>query len=268
MTGCRRNVNVKSASKDMSMDCQHIEESLTAVADGGATADQAARVARHLESCAPCRSLWEAQTAARTVLRARAAQLSPVAPPGLRTRLAATTRAEHANAADTRGWPSRLSAFAAAAVVVLTLGAILLPVVTARSTVVLAAQLALDHLKCFVIDGDAAAPISKSEAEAIIARDHGWSANVPASVDGLTLLGVRHCLYGDGLAAHVLYRAEGQPVSLFILPGVARHAAEVSVLGQDEVVWTHGDRTYVLVAPAGSKAGLARVAAYLQNEAK
>ena len=39
--------------------------------------------------------------------------------------------------------------------VVLTLGAVLLPVATVRSTAVLAAQLALDHLKCFTIDGDA-----------------------------------------------------------------------------------------------------------------
>jgi anti-sigma factor RsiW len=253
----------------MKMDCQQIEASLTAVADGGATADEAARVARHLESCAACRGLLSAQATARTVLRARAAQLSPAAPPGMRTRLAATARAGQGDPADARGWRSRLSAFAAAAVVVLALGAVLLPVITERSTVVLAAQLALDHFKCFVIDGDAAAaPISTTEAEAIIERDHGWRASVPASIDGLTLVAVRHCLYGDGLAAHVLYRAEGQPVSLFILPGVSRPAAELSVLGHDEVVWTQGDRTYVLVSPAGTRAGLARVASYLQNEAK
>ena len=52
-------------------------------------------------------------------------------------------------------WTGRLTAFAAAAMVVLTLGAVLLPVATVRSTAVLAAQLALDHLKCFTIEGDA-----------------------------------------------------------------------------------------------------------------
>lgn len=253
----------------MTMDCQRIESSLAAVADGGATADQAARVARHLESCASCRDLLQAQTTARAVLRARAVQLSVTAPPGLRTRIAASAREEQGVAAATPGWRTRLSAFAAAAILVLTLGAILLPVVTARSTVVLAAQLALDHLKCFVIDGDASGPrISKADAEATIERDHGWRANVPASVDGLELLDVRHCLYGDGLAAHVLYRAAGQPVSLFILPGVTHPTAKLSVLRHDEVVWTQGDRTYVLVSPAGTMAGLARVASYVQNEAK
>ena len=55
---------------------------------------------------------------------------------------------------------------------------------------------------------------------------------------------------------------------MFILPGLARPAAELSVLGHDEVVWSHGDRTYMLVSAAGTKAGLARVASYLQNEAR
>jgi anti-sigma factor RsiW len=253
----------------MNMDCQQIEASLAAVADNGATAEETERVARHLESCASCRDLLQAQTTARAVLRARAAELSVTAPPGLRTRIAASARADQGPAAVTLSWRSRLSAFAAAAILVLTVGAILLPIVTSRSTVVLAAQLALDHLKCFVIDGDASGQrITKADAEATIERDHGWRANVPASVDGLDLIAVRHCLYGDGLAAHVLYRAAGQPVSLFIVPGLARPAAQLRVLAHDEVVWTQGDRTYVLVSPAGTMAGLARVASYVQNEAK
>lgn len=251
------------------MTCKDIADKLATVAEGSATQGDAAVVDQHVASCDACRQMLHAQVTARTVLRARAAQLAVTAPPGLRTRIAASARAERPEAKGLLSWGGRLSAFAAAAVLMLTLGAALLPVVTERSTVVLAAQLALDHLKCFIIDGDASGPsISKAEAEAIVQRDHGWSANVPASTEGLELLAVRHCLYGDGLAAHVLYRAEGQPVSLFILPGLARPAAELSVLGHDEVVWTHGDRTYMLVSAAGTKAGLARVASYLQNEAK
>ena len=52
------------------------------------------------------------------------------------------------------------------------------------------------------------------------------------------------------------------------LPGLARPAAELRVLGHDEVVWTQGDRTYMLVADAGAMAGLTRVASYLRNEAE
>ena len=165
----------------------------------------------------------------------------------------------------------RLSAFSAAAILVLILGAALLPIVTERSTVVLAAQMALDHLKCFMIDGDRdGAPISKADAEATIAREYGWTASVPASAaaEGVELMAVRHCLYGDGMAAHLLYRAHGQPVSLFILPGLVRPAAELRVLGHSEVVWTQGDRTYMLVSRAGPTAELARVASYLRNEAR
>lgn len=213
----------------------------------------------------------QAQTSARAVLRARAAQLSVVAPPGLRTRIIASARAARPEAAAILSWRGRLSAFSAAAILVLILGAALLPIVTERSTVVLAAQMALDHLKCFMVDGDGdGAPISKADAEATIAREYGWSASVPASAaaEGLELVAVRHCLYGDGMAAHLLYRVQGKAVSLFIMPGLVRPAAELRVLGHDQVVWTQGDRTYMLVASAGTKAGLARVASYLRNEAR
>jgi predicted anti-sigma-YlaC factor YlaD len=253
------------------MDCNQFEAGLAAVVDGGASAPQAALIARHLESCEACRQVMQAQMAARTVLRARAAQLSVTAPPGLRTRIAATARAERPEAAGILSWRGRLSAFSAAALVVIVLGAVLVPVVTGRSTVVLAAQMALDHIKCFVLDGDGdGAAISKADAEALLKREYGWTVSVPASNEAvdLELLAVRHCLYGDGLAAHLLYRADGHPVSLFIMPDLVRPAAQLQVLGHDQMVWTAGDRTYMLVSAAGSTAGLARVASYLQNEAK
>ena len=90
---------------------------------------------------------------------------------------------------------------------------------------------------------------------------------VPASLpsERLELLAVRRCLYGDGRAAHLMYRVNGEPVSLFILPGLTRPAAELSLFGHDEVVWTQGDRTYMLVARGGLASDLARVASYLRN---
>ena len=53
-----------------------------------------------------------------------------------------------------------------------------------------------------------------------------------------------------------------------MLPGLTRPAAELSLFGHDEVVWTQGDRTYMLVARAGFRGDLARVASYLRTEAK
>ena len=263
------------------MTCREIEQQLPSYVDGTMTEDPQA-VAAHLETCGDCRGSWHAQAVARTVLRARAAELSPMAPPGLQTRVRASMEAERKStfeatatsvehAPGTLAWTGRLSAFAAAAMVVLTLGAILLPVATIRSTAVLAAQLALDHLKCFTIEGDAdGAPIEKPAAEKTLHDEYGLTASVPASLpsENLQLMAVRRCLYGDGRAAHVMYRLDGEPVSLFILPGLSRPAEELSLFGHDQLVWTAGDRTYMLVARGGTRQDWARVASYLQNEAK
>lgn len=254
------------------MTCREIEDRLPAYVDGTANGDAAA-IAAHLDHCAACRASAHAQSVARAVLSSRAAHLAPLAPPGLGTRLRAQAdaRASATPAAEgSLAW-TRLSAFAAAVIVILTLGAVLLPVVTIRSTAVLAAQLALDHLKCFTIEGDDnAAPIAKADAEATLKNEFDLSVAVPASVpaERLELLAVRRCLYGDGRAAHVMYRLDGEPLSLFIIPGLTRPAAELSLFGHEQIVWTQADRTYMLVARAGSRNDLARVASYLQNEAK
>ena len=259
------------------MNCREVEGKLPSYVDGLATSNAAA-IAAHLETCAACRELAHAQSAARAVLKARAAQLAPMAPPGLRTRIIANMPPEPAAPKPSEGgsepvlaWSGRLTAFAAAVMVVLTIGAVLLPVATVRSTAVLAAQLALDHLKCFTIEGDAEGePIPAAQAEATLKQEFDLAVTVPGSLaaENLELMAVRRCLYGDGRAAHVMYRLDGEPVSLFIIPGLTRPAAELSLFGHDQVVWTSGDRTYMLIARATSRSKLGRVASYLQNEAK
>jgi len=250
------------------MNCRDVEEKLASYVDGDANGNAAA-IAAHLATCDACRQLAHAQSVARTVLKARAAQLSPIAPPGLRTRIIANTANQPQE--PILAWTGRLTAFAAAAMVVLTLGAVLLPFATIRSTTLLAAQLALDHLKCFTIEGDAdGAPIAKEQAEATLKQEFDLIVNVPPSLaaEKLELMAVRRCLYGDGRAAHLMYRLDGEPVSLFIVPGGSRPAAELSLFGHEQVVWTQGDRTYMLVARGGVGDGLARVASYLRNEAQ
>lgn len=154
---------------------------------------------------------------------------------------------------------------------VLVVGAVLLPVATVRSTVVLAAQLALDHLKCFTIEGDAGGtPIAKAQAERTLKEEYDFEVTVPAPLPDqhLELMAVRRCLYGDGRAAHLMYRLNGEPVSLFVIPGVTHPAEELSLFGHDQVVWTAGDRTYMLIARGGTRADLNRVASHLRTEAK
>lgn len=238
--------------------------------DGEAGPD-AAKIAAHLEGCALCRRSADAQATARAVLRARAAQLAVPTPPGLRTRIQATIRTGATDANVLLGWRGRWSAVGAAALLVMVIGSIALPGLTPRSTVLLAAQLALDHLKCFVIDGDhGAAQITKAEAETTLNREYGFSLTIPepGGVQGLRLVAVRRCLYGDGLAAHLLYWLDGAPLSLFVLPGIDRPAAELSVLNHDQIVWNDGQNTYVLIARSGAHARLQHVASSLRNEAK
>lgn len=252
------------------MNCEQLQPLMASYADGELSPAERSRAEAHVRTCADCRRAVEVQRLLRQVVSSHRSALVDPAPPGLRTRLAASLATPSTPALEV-GWRTRLSAFAAAALVVLAAGAVALPVVTERSTVVLAAQMALDHLKCFTIDGDAhAAPITDTEAEAELLREYGWQLDVPETLgaDGGHLVAVRRCLYGDGRAAHLLYRVDGAAVSLFILPGLERPAESLTMLGHDEVVWTSGGRTYLLVGSAGERNRLTRMASNLQNGAE
>ena len=63
---------------------------------------------------------------------------------------------------------------------------------------------------------------TKTRNDALAASTDGrFTCRRPAS--GLQLVGARRCLYADGLIPHVMYRANGQDVSLFVLNGVTRN---------------------------------------------
>jgi hypothetical protein len=86
--------------------------------------------------------------------------------------------------------------------------------------------------------------------------------------DGMKLVAVRRYLYGDGYAAHLLYRTNAEPLSLFIMPGLARPASELAMLGHGATVWSNGDATYMLVGEAGQSDRLQRVASQFRIEAQ
>jgi anti-sigma factor RsiW len=252
------------------MTCEDLELLLAAYVDGVAEPDDRRLVEAHLRECAACREDVARQHAVRRTLASRGRAAADVAPPGLGTRISARLAAERPPA-SVFGRGLRLSAFAAAALVVLAVGAVAVPIVTARSTVVLAAQLALDHLKCFSIEPhDHGETVTVAEAEAELKGEYGWDLAVPPTGGGVDgqLVAVRRCLYGDGRAAHILYTVAREPVSLFILPGLERPAGALSVLAQDEVVWTQEGRTYMLVARAGLGNQLQSMASNLRNGAK
>jgi anti-sigma factor RsiW len=233
--------------------CRDIDALLTPVVDNEAAAADRARVEGHLRECASCHRQMHAEREARQLVHERAATLVGHAPLGLRARCAAT-RAQAAPAARPRlpllsraGWPMAL----AATLVLAVAGAAVYSLVVNPSTAV-AAQLTLDHLKCFTLFEEPAG-LAPAEVQAALKARQGIDIVLPAGLEasGLTLVGGRRCLYFDGSVAHLLYRKGATRVSLFVLPpGAKLSQTDMDVLGHSAVAFTRGGRTWVVLARA------------------
>jgi hypothetical protein len=147
-------------------------------------------------------------------------------------------------------WRARLTPYALAATVVLGVGGAFVYQLTDRSVRVLAAELTADHIKCFGLNRVLGTHDAPAVVEGSIASSFAWPLHLPDRPEraGLELVGARPCLYGEGRMAHLMYRHNGSPVSVFMLPRSQRHAALVEVLGHEASVWSVGDRTFVLIA--------------------
>lgn len=225
--------------------CREIEERLAPFVDGELPSDAQAEIEGHLEECPPCRDAARAQAGCRALLRSRAARLRSAAPDELVTRCSALTCGSAA--VRRRLWiPTTL-----AASLLFALGGVALYGLTGVSGRVLAAQLALDHVKCRTFSGesseDAEAP---ADASARFARTYGWHVAVPAAPPGgeSRFICLRRCLYMRGQLAHAIYNIDDRDVSLFVLPGADSPSANLSILGQRARTWSDGHRTYALVA--------------------
>jgi anti-sigma factor RsiW len=133
------------------------------------------------------------------------------------------------------------------------------------STSVLAAGLALDHLKCFAWFEPAEPPPSPDAVAAGLHAAYGWRITVPpdAPAERLRLLGGRRCFSTGGAAAHILYLHGGRPLSLYMVPGSDRAEATLALAGYQAVVWSKNHVTYVVLGHEGGE-DLSRVAAYLK----
>ena len=241
-------------------DCRQMEALLPPFVDGESRPDERAAVEAHLARCAECREAVEAQRAVRDLLVSRRAGLIEPAPPALAADLRRAADAELVPVARPR-W----SALAAAAVLVLAVTGGL-SWATGQSSVLLAAQLTLDHLKCFVIDGaDAPHGYSPAEGQSRFHDQFGMDVHLPVTAtDGRAkLVSVRQCLYGEGWIAHALYRVDGEAVSVFVMDG-AHASSSLEAFGRHTEVVQHDGRAYAIVAPAA----VPRVAAALGLEAQ
>jgi anti-sigma factor RsiW len=219
------------------MRCSELDSLVVSFVDGEIPEDERARVEGHLRACPPCRDRVEVERAAHDAVCAARERLRDHAPPALRTRCAALSAARH----GARRWiPVTVAAAASFLAAVIWFGG------TSGGTPVLAAQLALDHIKCSKFNS---ARVSGTPAQLATywREEYGWPIRVPAGFDGLRLSGVRRCGSSDGATAHVMYTHDGRPLSLFITNDGGRAPRVVEAFGQEAVVWSTRDRTYVLV---------------------
>jgi anti-sigma factor RsiW len=251
-------------------DCRRTVERLTPWADGALPPGERAEVDRHLAACPPCRNVAEHEAGGRQVLRECATRLQALEadreplPPGFRTRCEALAREQASS--GRRGWARSLVPVTIIAVLLVFTAGTLFQLATRRSDAVLAAQLTADHMKCFtVFDDQAAPPADAARTEAMLAEQYGWRVRVPPGSRqvGLQLVGARRCLYADGTIPHVMYHVNGQDVSLYVLEGVTRPPAEVITLGHRSQIWSRGGTTFVLVSSA-SAGDLAAIANYMK----
>jgi anti-sigma factor RsiW len=244
--------------------CRDIESLLAPYVDGEITEGEHARVDEHLEACDACRGRRDAESAARTLLRVRTPGLLERAPLDLRARCA---RAAHPAPPTRRAWIAvRSTGLAVAATLLLAVGGLFAYGVIDQSGTALAAELALDHLKCFaLLEGASRAPDAHRLETSLLAT-YGWHIRVPqgSPAEGLQLVGGRRCFAGDSRVAHILYRHDGHPLSLFVVPRHAYPPRALTLLGHRTRIWSHGGSTYVLVASA-PESTMERVSRYIRS---
>jgi anti-sigma factor RsiW len=253
--------------------CYKIEPLVTPFVDGQLPEADRRAVEEHLRVCPPCHSRVSAEREVHDLIRARVPALKRAeATDSLHAKCWEIARlqpkmsdAPPRAAAPTAGPAARLVPYALAASLVLVVGATFLYQATDKSTRVLAAELTADHLKCFALNRALGTHDAAAAVESSMASGFGWNVHLPAdpSAAGMELVGARPCVYGEGRIAHIMYRHEGRPVSLFMLPKSARAEELVEVLGHEAKIWCVGNRTFVLLARE-PRADVERMASFVQ----
>ncbi len=248
--------------------CHQIDPLVTPYIDGDIGAADRDVVDRHLRACHACRGRVNAEQAVHALLDARRFALADgAAPPALRGRCASLAQASEAALPRAATWCARAPAAALAASLVLIVGGAFVYEATERSTTVMAAELTADHVKCFrIINNLLGTHQEASAVESSMASAFDWPMHLPEHAEraGLDLVGARPCLYGEGVVAHIMYRHNGNPVSVFMLPKTARADDLVEVMGHQAVIWSVGNRTFVLIARE-SRAEVERMTAFVHN---
>jgi anti-sigma factor RsiW len=259
------------------VDCKDLESLVTPYVDGEVTPAQCAAIEAHLSECPDCRKCAEAESGARAVVRRCRGSLRAPAPPSLHAKCRKLA-AEHAGpdhhgqeqVAASQGLPFASSGFPspgvtvaprsdwrwwapvslAATLMLAIAGVLVFGLVSGRGTA-LAAQLAEDHLRCLRAVSRRA-PADPAQMAERWRKSRGWFVKVPGSsqADDMEFIALRRCFHGDRQElAHALYRHKGRIVSLFIFPDDdGQRRANLEIMGQRELIWSQGGRSYAVVA--------------------
>ena len=249
-------------------DCRFVVAHVTSYVDDLIEADHRVEVDRHLEGCASCRLAVAGErggqtrfvTTPRVFVRSRCRPVS--------VRAASPSSTGGSASARVPGWRRTLVPTVLSVILLVFTASAIFSLATRRSDAVLAAQLTADHSKCFKLFVGEESSMSAEEAEQLLSQQYGWKIHVPPSTAGMQLLGVRRCLYADGLIPHVMYRSNGEDLSLFVLNGVTRHATDLVTFGHRSQIWTRGDTTFVLVSPTEKSDRLDEATRYMMKEAQ
>jgi anti-sigma factor RsiW len=232
--------------------CAAIEPLVTSYVDGEIAPQERAAVDEHLQRCSLCRARITAEQAVHDLCLARRAVLGAAAAPETLHARCASLASDLAGAPDAtlRVWRDRVRPFALAASLVLIVVGAFVVQMTRSSNRLMAAQLTADHVKCFALNNLLGTHHSGEAVRSSLASGFAWNAQLPAesAETGLELVASRPCLYGEGRVAHIMYRHNGQAMSLFMLPESARDEELIEVLGHEAAIWSVGDRTFVLIA--------------------
>ena len=258
-------------------ECQHCEPIMASYVDGVAPAGDRERIEKHLESCACCRDWLARERVAHEALRARRAGLRTCASEHLKARCAAHAARKSAAslkaipAATRRSMVTRWAPMSLAAALLLAVAGVFGLGLTSPAQA-LALQTTVDHVKCtrFHMTEGLADPVAS--AQHWQAR-FGWPLRLPTPTsspdpDSPQLRTVRRCAVTDGRVAHLMYSYQGEPLSVYVLPkrALVDEARFVRRFHHETVMWSQGDRTYIIVS-SGQPDGLQRMMAYVRAAA-
>lgn len=243
-------------------DCTSIDPLVTPYIDGELAPSERQIVDQHLRLCRSCHGRVAVEREVRELVAARRPALGADRPSAA-LRMACSqlaVKGPHPVSAARRApqparaglpWRMRLAPLALAASLVGIVGGAFVYQATERSTRVMAAELTADHVKCFALNGVFGTHHEANLVEQSMLTGFGWRMRAAAQQFedvGLRLVGSRPCLYGEGRVAHIMFRHEGRPVSIFMLPKAVREEELIKVMGHQAAVWSVGGRTFVLIA--------------------